>query len=133
MKKRGFGAGKWNGAGGKQEEGETMEETAVRETTEEMLVVPTSMRKAAVLNFHFPEENILTHVFLVDEWKGTPKETEEMNPRWFEIGKIPYSSMWEDDIHWLPKILEGKSIEGDFVFDKSQKLTDFKIKEVARL
>ncbi len=30
MKKRGFGAGKWNGFGGKVEPGETIEEAAIR-------------------------------------------------------------------------------------------------------
>lgn len=35
MKKRGFGKGKWNGFGGKVEQGETMVESAVRELKEE--------------------------------------------------------------------------------------------------
>ena len=35
MKKRGFGAGKWNGFGGKIETGETITEAAVREVKEE--------------------------------------------------------------------------------------------------
>jgi 8-oxo-dGTP pyrophosphatase MutT (NUDIX family) len=139
MKKRGFGTGKWNGAGGKQEAGEDVKTTAVRETVEEIGVVPTSMRKVAVLNFYFPESpkdkdwNQQVHIFLVDGWEGTPKETEEMNPKWFELGKIPYESMWDDDRHWLPKVLEGKNLKGDFIFDKDQKLAGFKIKEVARL
>ena len=35
MKKRGFGAGKWNGFGGKLEAGETVVEAAAREVREE--------------------------------------------------------------------------------------------------
>ena len=35
MKKRGFGVGKWNGFGGKVQEGETIRECARRETQEE--------------------------------------------------------------------------------------------------
>lgn len=35
MKKRGFGAGRWNGFGGKVLSGETIEETAKREIREE--------------------------------------------------------------------------------------------------
>ena len=35
MKKRGFGAGKWNGFGGKVEAGETVVEAAAREVQEE--------------------------------------------------------------------------------------------------
>jgi 8-oxo-dGTP pyrophosphatase MutT (NUDIX family) len=139
MKKRGFGCGKWNGVGGKQEQGEDVKAAAVREAEEEIGVTPTSMRKAAVLNFYFPEDlkdkdwNQQVHVFLVDGWEGTPKETEEMDPKWFDLGEIPYGSMWDDDIHWLPKVLEGKRVEGDFFFDKDQKLSSFEMREVSRL
>ncbi len=38
MKKRGFGEGKWNGAGGKQVDWETIEQTAIREFLEETWV-----------------------------------------------------------------------------------------------
>ena len=37
LKKRGFGKGKWNGYGGKKEDGETIEEAVVREIYEEMI------------------------------------------------------------------------------------------------
>ena len=36
MKKRRFGVGKWNGVGGKLEEGESIEDAARRETKEEI-------------------------------------------------------------------------------------------------
>ena len=39
MKKRGFGEGKWNGAGGKVNAGETVEHAAVRELREEVGVL----------------------------------------------------------------------------------------------
>ena len=40
MKKRGFGAGKYNGIGGKLEPDETVEQAMVRETQEEIGVTP---------------------------------------------------------------------------------------------
>ncbi len=45
MKKRGFGEGKWNGAGGKVEEGETIVQAASRELREEtgIEIVPEKM------------------------------------------------------------------------------------------
>jgi 8-oxo-dGTP pyrophosphatase MutT (NUDIX family) len=135
-KKRGFGIGKWNGVGGKQEEGESIEAAAAREAKEEIGVVLKSMRKVAVLNFYFPESpdkdwDQQVHVFIADKWDGDPKETEEMAPMWFGLDEIPFKEMWDDDIHWMPKVLEGKKVEGDFIFGKEQRLSSFKMREVA--
>jgi len=43
MKKRGFGVGKWNGYGGKLEEGESIERCATRELEEECGIVSHNM------------------------------------------------------------------------------------------
>jgi 8-oxo-dGTP pyrophosphatase MutT (NUDIX family) len=40
MKKRGFGNGKYNGFGGKVENGETIQQAAIRETIEESGLTP---------------------------------------------------------------------------------------------
>lgn len=40
MKKRGFGANRYNGVGGKLDPGETVEQTLVRESEEEISVKP---------------------------------------------------------------------------------------------
>jgi len=40
MKKRGFGAGRFNGVGGKVEPGETIEQALIRESQEEINVTP---------------------------------------------------------------------------------------------
>ena len=45
MKKRGFGTGKYNGVGGKIENGETLNEAMIRETKEEIGVIPTKYEK----------------------------------------------------------------------------------------
>ena len=124
MKKRGFGQGKWNGFGGKLNDGETIEEAVVREMEEEagIIVEKEKLEKVAELNFTFPfvpKEKAfdqLVHVFVARVWKGEPKESEEMLPKWFEHDKIPYEIMWDDDVIWLPKILGGEKLKADFVF-----------------
>ena len=57
MKKRGFGKGRWNGAGGKQKGKETIEEAATRETKEEIGVDVGSLQKVATLDFYFSENS----------------------------------------------------------------------------
>lgn len=135
MKKRGFGEGRWNGVGGKSNADETIENTAIRETQEEIGITPTSLKRMATLNFYFPDIpldkdwNQQVCVFIVNQWERKPTETEEMKPRWFKISEIPFNSMWSDDIYWLPKVLQGIPVKGDFMFGKNQELEEFEVTE----
>ena len=56
-----------------------------------------------------------------------------MKPKWFKKSKLPFSRMWDDDPYWLPLILEGKQIIGEFWFDRNFKMTDCKVEEVKEL
>jgi 8-oxo-dGTP pyrophosphatase MutT (NUDIX family) len=119
MKKRGFGAGRYNGVGGKVEEGESIEDAVKRETFEEIGVKVTDIEKRAELSFTFPYNpkfDQLVHVYFALTWDGEPSESEEMNPEWYKVADIPYAQMWPDDIFWLPKVLEGSEVRGRFVF-----------------
>lgn len=132
MKKRGFGVGKWNGVGGKPNENEDIKDAAVRETQEEIGVTPINPREVATLNFYSPSKpnfNQQVKVYKVDKWEGEPKESEEMAPKWFDKDEIPYDSMFEDDKHWLPLVMDDRKIEADFLFGEDHKLVDFKISE----
>ena len=119
-KKRGFGKARWNGVGGKLKDAtETIAQAARRETKEEIRVEVSELNKVAELNFIFPHQpnwNQLMHVFLVDTWQGKPTETEEMKPQWFKVANIPYANMWPDDKYWLPEVLNGHRVIGEFEF-----------------
>lgn len=136
MKKFGFGVGKWNGAGGKVKNGETIPEAAARETREEvgLEVNPADLEKVGEIKFYFdenPEFNQQMHVFLAREWRGEPTESDEMKPQWFSFSDIPYSSMWVDDQFWLPKVLSGKKVEASFYFSgKGETLIKQEIREI---
>ena len=111
-KKRGFGAGHWNGFGGKIKPPETVEEA---------LIVPKNFKKIAEMTFHFKANNFTlkkVHVFVADSFSGEIKESEEMMPKWFLINEVPFDKMWEDDIHWFPIMFAGEKFTGSFVFDK---------------
>ena len=134
MKKRGFGEGRWNGVGGKLEQGETVEEALLREAQEEIGVTPTVYEQVADISFDefFKGEpaQMHVHVFSCTKWEGEPQETEEMRPEWFSADSLPYESMWSDDPYWLPLVLEGKKIQARFVLDESDVITDHTIEEV---
>jgi 8-oxo-dGTP diphosphatase len=117
-KKRGLGAGKINGPGGRLEAGETPRQAAIREVEEELGVTPTGVAPAGELRFQFVDGySIHVWVFRADGCDGTPVETEEAAPNWTPLDRIPYASMWADDEHWLPLLLEGRRFEGRFIFD----------------
>ncbi len=130
MKKRGFGVNRWNGAGGKVEQGESVEEAAKREVREEIGVEIESLYKVAELSFFFPHNpawDQLGNVYFCEEWIGEPKESEEMRPAWFPVDAIPYKEMWPDDIFWLPRALDGNKIEASFTFGEDDKIISKKI------
>ena len=130
MKKRGFGVGKLNGFGGKLNEGESIVEAAVRELFEESGIeaVVDDLRKVAELDFFFPHSekdwDQKVHVFTVENWKGEPVESEEMSVEWHDFDKIPFDRMWDDDKHWLPKVLDGKKVKGKFSFGEDNSSLD---------
>ncbi len=135
MKKRGFGAGRWNGFGGKLQEGETIEEAAKREIFEETGIAAHSLEKKGIIEFEFRgnPEILEVHIFRVTDFSGSPEESEEMRPQWFQIEEIPYDTMWPDDIHWLPLFLAGKRFKGRFLFGENDTILKHGLSEVDRL
>ncbi len=135
MKKRGFGQGKWNGTGGKPEEGETVEASARRETLEEIGVVVGGLELRVVSDFFFPHniawsQRVLT--YFCTSWQGEPVETEEMNPQWFSFDGLPFDLMWPDDVLWLPRALDGEILRGRFVFNEAQQMIEHNVRAVNR-
>lgn len=133
LKKRGFGEGLWNGVGGKVNDGEGIMEAAKREAAEEIGVTITKLTEAALLKFRFPDKEDFggmdVYVFLVTSWEGTPIETEEMRPEWFALTDVPYDQMWDDDRLWLRRVLDGEKLDGEFTFDKDNKVLTHSLKE----
>jgi 8-oxo-dGTP diphosphatase len=117
-KKRGLGAGKINGPGGRIDPGETAEQCAVRETQEELLITPRQVEFSGELYFQFADGfKLHGFVYRATDYEGTPTETDEALPVWTPIDKIPYGEMWADDRYWLPLLLKGHTFTGRFLFD----------------
>jgi 8-oxo-dGTP pyrophosphatase MutT (NUDIX family) len=116
-KKRGHGAGKWNGLGGKIEKGESPEECAKREAREEMNADIFNLRRLGKIVFYNVNgEDWIVYVFRA-EIDGEPSESEESIPKWFSIEKIPYEDMWEDDRYWLPLVINNINFFATFYFE----------------
>jgi len=134
LKKRGFGADRFNDVGGKLEPGETIEQALIRETKEEIDVIPIKFHQVAEINFNefFKGQptNMHVHAFLATEWMGEPTESEEMRPEWFSKDNLPYDDMWPSDQYWLHLVLKGELIIAKIKSDKFDNLISQDIQTV---
>lgn len=136
MKKRGFGAGRWNGFGGKVKAGEMVEEAARRELHEEAGITAGEMEYMGVLEFAFndkPGEVLEMHIFKASGFDGEPCESDEMRPQWFGVNEVPFSEMWPDDPHWFPLFLAGKKFRGRFLFEGHDAILEMSLEEVEEI
>lgn len=127
LKKRGFGAGFWNGFGGKVERGESITAAAHRELLEEAgVTVPAGgLRQISVIDFNFvgKDSTLEVHVFKASRFEGEPTESEEMRPQWWAAEDIPFDLMWPDDRHWFPLMLKGACFKATFDFRDTEMLS----------
>lgn len=154
LKKRGFGKGNYLGIGGKVEDKKDKKSSseefmsiikngAIREIEEEIGVVISQNELYAMgeLRFYFPHVidetwNQEVYVFVARKWKGEPqanKDTSgeiEIEPRWFNKSHIPLDQMWDDAKYWLPKVLQGEKVSGEFLFDSHLLVIDFHVRSI---
>ena len=117
-KKTGLGAGKINMPGGRIEQGETAADAVIRECQEEVGITPYNPEQRADLAFEFTDGlSLHCSAFYAFSHSGELIETDEADPFWCDIDKIPFREMWEDDALWIPRTLEGELVKGVFIFD----------------
>lgn len=122
-KKRGFGQGKFNGIGGKQDLNETIEQAMIRETQEEINVTPVSYSQVGKINYDVwykgKRSDLCMNIFICTEYVGEIMETEEMRPQWFDLDKIPYDRMFDTDKIWFKDVIAGKKVYGAVQYDQN--------------
>ena len=96
---------KWIGVGGKFEPGETPEQCACREMTEETGLIPLKLRYRGIVYF----ENSLCeseemHLFTCTEFKGKVKDCDEGELVWIKKKEIYQLNLWEGDRIFLEKL-----------------------------
>ncbi len=120
--------GKWNGVGGKFEEGETPQECAIREIQEETGLLAQKLILRGFLTFpKFTEEDWYVFVFVVPQFSGILQSSQEGELAWIENDQILNLSLWEGDRFFLPYLDQECIFWGKFVY-KDKKLVDYSLK-----
>ena len=89
------------------------------------------MKERGILEFTFENgDHLVGHLFSAHTFIGSPQETEEMKPLWFDITEIPYSDMWPDDKLWLPLLLAGKNLQAKFHFKDNDVMLSHAIQQI---
>lgn len=134
---RGISSGKWNGPGGKLEPGETPRQNVIREVREETslrIVDPVINGKIEFYMNAGDTLDFLVHVFRATKFSGRPRSGDEGRVRWFDLEKIPYAGMWDDDRYWLPLLLNGVKFNARFFYDeRNERVVDYEIRSQPRL
>jgi 8-oxo-dGTP diphosphatase len=80
-------------------------------------VRPRRARLAAVLRFiDTRDADWLGYIFVGEGCVGAPRPSAEADPAWYPLDALPFDEMWEDDRFWLPRVLAGERLTGDFLF-----------------
>ncbi|MDX1392797.1 MAG: 8-oxo-dGTP diphosphatase [Gemmatimonadota bacterium] len=132
-KKRGLGAGKLNGPGGKVDPGETVVEAAIREFEEELGATPLDPVRIGRVAFAVTDgDDIMIHVFRATRLEGEPVETDEAVPVWADVDDLPYDRMWDDDRYWLPLLVENRTFLVRTLFE-GDRLLGFEVEHDAEI
>ena len=70
-----------------------------------------------VLRFQFVDGySVHVYVFAAAGYRGELRETDEAIPLWFDLDRIPYDEMWDDD-GWMDQALEALGPKVYITFD----------------
>jgi len=111
-------AGKWNGLGGKFEEGETPEECVIREVREESELTIENPRLRGLLMFPgFKGEDWYVFVFTAQESSGELKENGEGYLKWIPNAELESLPLWPSDHIFFQWLQEEKFFSAKFVYE----------------
>ena len=91
----------------------------------------SDLKQVAIFYYHEPQGDWNVIVFLCNKFEGTPKESKEMKPEWFDTNNLPLNDMWKNDSLWLKRLLSSnKLLKGEFWHDKNGKVIKHELSEV---
>lgn len=114
--------GKWNGLGGKLEQGETPEECVIREVREESGLIVTDPVLKGLLTFpsFAHDEDWYAFVFVARQFSGELIDSQEGFLEWIDDAELPNLNLWEGDRIFLPWLDAPGFFSGKFTYQNGR-------------
>ncbi len=127
-KENDYHQGKWNGLGGKLNEGESPEECAIREIKEESgLTIKKPFLKGIITFPNFDGvDDWYVFVFTIDEFEGKLIDSPEGKLEWIPNNKLTLLNLWEGDKIFLEWVFGDKLFSAKFNYENG-KFLDYNV------
>lgn len=101
-------AGLWEFPGGKVEDGETPEETLIRELNEELGIVTweTCLAPLSFASFSYEKFHLLMPLYICRKWDGQPQSRENQELKWVRANKLRDYPMPPADEPLIPALMD---------------------------
>lgn len=121
-KENDYHEGKWNGLGGKFEQGETPEECAIRELKEETGLDIYNPQLKGMITFPMfdTKEDWYVFLFVVKEFKGELIDSPEGHLEWIDDEKLFQLNLWDGDKIFIPWLIQEKFFSAKFNYDNGK-------------
>jgi 8-oxo-dGTP diphosphatase len=115
-KENDYHKGKWNGIGGKFNQGESPEECVIREVEEETGLKIKSPHLHGLLTFPMFDgiDDWYVFVYTADKFEGKQIDSDEGNLAWIPNEELINLNLWDGDKYFLPWLLQDKFFSAKF-------------------
>ena len=121
-KENDYHEGKWNGLGGKLEQGETPEECAIREVYEESGLKVSDPEMKGLITFPMFDgvDDWYVWVFVFRKFKGQQIDSPEGTLDWIQNNKLTELNLWEGDKIFIPWLFNDKCFSSKFIYEDGE-------------
>jgi 8-oxo-dGTP diphosphatase len=118
-KENDYHEGKWNGLGGKFEQGETPEECAIREIREESGLIVKDPNLKGIITFPMfdGKDDWYVFVFTFNGYEGELIDSNEGELEWIKNDELTDLNLWEGDSIFLPWLYQDKFFSAKFIYE----------------
>ena len=127
-KENDYHLGKWNGLGGKFEQGESPEECAIREIKEESGLAVNNITMKGFITFPMfdGKEDWYVFLFVSDKYEGKLIDSKEGNLAWIPNEKLMEINLWDGDKIFIPWLFKDKFFSAKFNY-KNGEFIDYEV------